>query len=147
MTSDQYQSLLQQLAHVAGLAEPAGLLEHGRVRIGELNALLEHDPRYDEDLLQVRILLGGFAEEHADIVTRALLEANYVSGYGGECVFSLYPQSDDVVITMKLRLRSSLTPQELWQELSDIARHGSRMWETITATLAPPGPPLHARPV
>ncbi|HVZ45011.1 MAG TPA: CesT family type III secretion system chaperone [Ramlibacter sp.] len=137
MTSEQYRLLLQDLARVAGMADAKGLLENGRVRIGEFNALLVHEPTYDEDLLQVRILLGGFPAEQSDIVAKALLEANYVSGFGGECVFSLFPDSDDVVITMRMRLHSSLRAQELWQELSDIAKHGSQMWQGIAAAVQP----------
>lgn len=139
MTSEQYQSLLRELAHVGGLADPTPLLTHGRVKVGDLNVLLEHDPNYDENLLQVRMLLGGFPPEQQDIL-KALLEANYMSGYGGECVFSLFPQSDDVVVTMKMRLDSAMSAQDLWKQLSDVAAHGSRMWEAIvTATPAAQG--------
>lgn len=139
MTSEQYQSLLRELAHVGGLADPTPLLIHGRVKVGDLNVLLEHDPNYDENLLQVRMLLGGFPPEQQDIL-KALLEANYMSGYGGECVFSLFPQSDDVVVTMKMRLDSAMSAQDLWKQLSDVAAHGSRMWEAIvTATPAAQG--------
>jgi hypothetical protein len=143
VTSEQYRSLLQELARVSGLADSSSLLEHGRVKIGELNAVLEHSPKYDEDLLQVRILLGALPPNDADMMTKALLEANYVSGYGGECVFSLMPETDDVVITMRLRLQSSLTAQELWQELSDIARHGGQMWEKVASVTQPSQGLLH----
>lgn len=144
MTSEQYQALLHELARVAGLSDTSSLLEHGRVTIGESSALLEHNPGYDADLLQVRLLLGRFPTEHADVVSKALLEANYISGYGGECVFSLLPGSDDVVITMRMKLHPSLSPQELWQELSDIARHGSKMWEEVVAKI-PQAPGASAR--
>jgi hypothetical protein len=135
MTSEQYRSLLEELARVSGLGDSSSLLEHGRLKIGDINAVLEHDPKYDEHLLQVRMLLGGFPEQQQAVVTKALLEANYISGYGGECVFSLFPESDDVVLTMKMRLNAGPTAQELWQELSDIARHGGQMWETIVASM------------
>jgi hypothetical protein len=132
MTADQYQQLLQDLAHVAGMTDPSGLLDHGRVKIGELDAVLEHEPAYDAELLQVRMRLGTLPPEGADL-SRAILEANYVSGYGGECVFSLYPASDDVIITMRVRLQASMTAQELWQGISDVARHGGQMWQGIVA--------------
>jgi len=132
MTSDQYKLLLQELARVAGLADSSGLIDHGRVKIGEVDAVLEHNPDYDENLLQVRTRMGTLPEQ-SDQLTRAILEANYVSGYGGECVFSLYPASDDVVVTMRFRLVEALSPQELWQSISDIARHSSEMWAGIVA--------------
>jgi hypothetical protein len=132
MTSDQYKLLLQELARVAGLADSAGLIDHGRVKIGDVDAVLEHNPEYDENLLQVRTRMGTLPER-GDELTRAILEANYVSGYGGECVFSLYPASDDVIVTMRFRLVEALSPQELWQSISDIARHSSQMWEGIVA--------------
>jgi hypothetical protein len=132
VTSDQYKLLLQDLARVAGLVDSSGLVDHGRVKIGEVDAVLEHNPDYDDNLLQVRMRMGTLPEEGDDLV-RAILEANYVSGYGGECVFSLYPASDDVVVTMRFRLVEALSPQELWQAISDIARHGSQMWEGIVA--------------
>ena len=132
MTSDQYKLLLQELARVAGLADSSGLIDHGRVKIGEVDAVLEHNPDYDENLLQVRTRMGTLPEQ-SDQLTRAILEANYVSGYGGECVFSLYPASDDVVVTMRFRLVEALSPQELWQSISDIARHSSEMWEGIVS--------------
>jgi hypothetical protein len=132
MTSDQYKLLLQELARVAGLADSSGLVDHGRVKIGEVDAVLEHNPDYDENLLQVRTRMGTLPER-GDELTRAILEANYVSGYGGECVFSLYPASDDVVVTMRFRLEQSLSPQELWQAISDISRHSSEMWAGIVA--------------
>lgn len=134
MTSDQYKLLLQELARVAGLADSSGLIDHGRVKIGEVDAVLEHNPDYDENLLQVRTRMGTLPEQ-SDQLTRAILEANYVSGYGGECVFSLFPQSDDVVVTMKLRLDSAMSAQELWQQLSDVASHGSQMWEAIVSAM------------
>ncbi|MBC7603099.1 MAG: CesT family type III secretion system chaperone [Ramlibacter sp.] len=130
MNSEQYQVLLQDLARLSGLADASSLLEHGRVKIGDIDAVLEHEPNYDPDLLQVRMRLGTLPDDAEDL-TRAILEANYVSGYGGECVFSLYPASDDVVITMKVRLQESLTAQELWQGISDVARHGGQMWQGI----------------
>lgn len=132
MTSEQFQHLLQDLAHVAGMTDPSGLLDHGRVKIGELDAVLEHEPAYDAELLQVRMRLGALPSEGTDL-SRAILEANYVSGYGGECVFSLYPASDDVIITMRVRLQASMTAQELWQGISDVARHGGQMWQGIVA--------------
>ncbi|HTH80065.1 MAG TPA: CesT family type III secretion system chaperone [Ramlibacter sp.] len=132
MTSEQYRLLLDELARVSGLADSSGLLEHGRVKIGEVDAVLEHQPAYDEHLLQVRMRLGTLPVDDRDL-TRAILEANYISGYGGECVFSLYPASDDVIITMRMRLEESLTAQELWQGISDIARHGTQMWQGIAA--------------
>jgi hypothetical protein len=139
MTSEQYKLLLQDLARVSGLADSSALLSHGRVKIGDLNALLEHDAGYDEHLLQVRILLGPLPESEQGIATKALLEANYISGYGGECVFSLYPESSDVVITLRIRLEASMSPQELWQQLSDVSRHGSKMWDEVVSKLKPSG--------
>ncbi|MES2785970.1 MAG: CesT family type III secretion system chaperone [Pseudomonadota bacterium] len=130
MTSEQYKMLLQDLACVAGLADASALLENGRMKVGDLDCVLEHSPAYDEKLLQVRMRLGTMPRNTSEL-TRAILEANYVSGYGGECVFSLYPKSDDVVITMKVRLQDSLTAQELWQCITDVAQHGSQMWEGI----------------
>lgn len=130
MTSEQYKMLLQDLARVAGLANPSALMEHGRLKVGDLDCVLEHSPSYDEKLLQVRMRLGTMPADTTDL-SRAILEANYVSGYGGECVFSLYPKTDDVVITMKVRLQESLTAQELWQGITDVAQHGSQMWEGI----------------
>ena len=133
MNAEQYKHLLQDLARVSGLADPASLVGQGRVRVGDLNAVLEHDPHYDENLLQLRFMLGRFPPEGTDALAKALLEANYISGYGGECVFSLFPESDDVVITMRLRLEEGMTAQELWQEISDVARQGSEMWERVVA--------------
>ncbi|MRD49552.1 CesT family type III secretion system chaperone [Caenimonas koreensis] len=149
MTSEQYQLLLQDLVRLSGLSDPSGLLEHGRVKIGDIDAVLEHEPNYDPDLLQVRMRLGTLPDNAEDL-TRAILEANYISGYGGECVFSLYPASDDVVITMKVRLLEALTAQELWQGISDVARHGGQMWQGILAASHTPmnaGPSgLHGTP-
>jgi hypothetical protein len=133
MTSEQFNLLLQDLARVAGLSDASGLLEHGRVKIGELDAVLVHEPSFDPDLLQVRIRLSTLPAQSEEL-TRALLEANYISGYGGECVFSLFPASDDVVITLRVKLESAMTAQELWQGISDVARHASQMWEGIAAS-------------
>jgi len=132
VTSEQYKLLLQELARIAGLSDSSALIDHGRVKIGEVDAVLEHNPEYDEHLLQVRTRMGTLPEQGNDLA-RAILEANYVSGYGGECVFSLYPASDDVVVTMRFRLVESLSPQELWQAISDISRHSSEMWAGIVA--------------
>jgi hypothetical protein len=137
MISEQYQLLLQELARVSGLADATGLVQHGRLKIGETDAVLAHEASYDANLLQVRLRLGRLPEQHEDF-TKALLEANYVSGYGGECVFSLYPGTDGVVITMRLRLHEQHTAQELWQELSDIARHGDQMWQSVVSVAGNP---------
>ena len=133
MTPEQYQYLLHELAHVAGLPYPLALMNHGRLKIGDVNAVLIYEPQYDPDLMQARLLLGGVPHELRESVMEALLEANYFEGYGGECVFSLSPQSGEIVLTMRLPLLPSLSAQELWQALSDIARHGSQMWEAIMA--------------
>lgn len=132
MNSEQYHSLLVDLATRSKMAEPSGLVDHGRVKIGELDAVLEHAPAYDPKLLQVRLRMGALPQKGDDLV-RAVLEANYTSGYGGECVFSLYPATDDVIITMRVKLEESMTGQELWQGISDVARHASQIWEGIAA--------------
>lgn len=137
MTSDQYKALIQDLAHVAGLSDASSLLEYGRVMIGEGRALLVHDPDHDPDLLQVRVTLGNFAESLEVAVLQALMETNYVKGYAGDCVFSLRPGAQEAVLTMRLRLRQVASAQDLWQSLSDIARHGRQMWEEIMAEVAP----------
>ncbi|HVZ43388.1 MAG TPA: CesT family type III secretion system chaperone [Ramlibacter sp.] len=137
MTSEQYQTLLRELAQLGGLTNPAGLLSHGRVKIGEYDALLAHEPRYDENLLQVRILLGGIPVRGGSSVVRALLEANYKGGYGGDCIFSLYPESDDVIVTMRVRLEPMMSARELWQEISDAARHGGKLWDEVLSAAGP----------
>lgn len=137
MTSEQFRALLQDLANAAGLADATSLLEYGAVNVGERAALLVHEPAYDPDLLQVRISLGEVPPAQEDAIATALLEANYVEGYGGECVFSLSPESLEAVVTMRLRLQSSLTAKDLWQSLSDIARHGSGIWDGIIANAVP----------
>jgi len=139
MTSDQFHSLLQELARASGLQEGSGLLEHGRVRIGDFDAVLEHEPRYDAKLLQVRVMLGAVGDGERDIIVRGLLEANYAHGYGGECIFSIYPGSEDVVVTLKVRLTESTDAKALWQQLSDVTRHGSELWEGIAAKARPSG--------
>ena len=136
MTSEQYQQLLQELARVSGLADASALLTSGHLRVGDLNLQLHHEPRYDERLLQVRALLGKIPPQEHVTIAMALLEANYVGGYGGECVFSVLPDSQDVVLTIKIRLPAAVTAQDLWQSLSDIARYASRMWEQITSVAA-----------
>lgn len=50
--------------------------------------------RRDPDLLQLRMQLGDFQQEQRESVTTAPLEANYISGYGGQCAFSLVPKSN-----------------------------------------------------
>ena len=132
MNSDQYRLLLEDLARVSGMSDSVSLVEHGRLMVGDLEAVLEHEPSYDDKLLQLRMRIGTLPADPADL-TRAILEANYVGGYGGECVFSLFPATDDVVVTMRLRLDDSLSAQELWQSMSDLARHGSQMWQGIAA--------------
>ena len=138
MTSEQYHALLRDLAHVAGLPDSLRLVRHGRLGIGECRAVLVHEPAYDPDILQLRLILGSVPEALKDVIAQALLEANYVEGYGGECVFSLAPESGDAVLTMRLHLPPTFSAQELWQELSDIARHGSQMWEAIVSHARPP---------
>jgi hypothetical protein len=137
MTSEQYQSLLQELARMGGLANPALLLNEGRVKVGDLNVRLEHDVRGDGNLLQVRMLLGGFAAPQRESMTKALLEANYLHGYGGDCVFSVFPESDDVIMTMKMQVNSSMTAQELWQHLSALAQRATRMWDEVVSNAVP----------
>jgi len=134
MNSEQYRLLLEDLARVSAMGDSVSLLEHGRLKVGELEAVLEHEPTYDDKLLQLRMRIGSLPRDSAEL-TRAILEANYVGGYGGECVFSLFPATDDVVVTMRLRLEQSLTAQELWQSMSDLARHASQMWQGITAAV------------
>jgi hypothetical protein len=133
MTSEQYRALLEELARVGGLADPAPLLSEGRVTVGESSAVLAHDPGYDPDLLQVRILLGEFPAEHAETIMRGALETNYLNGYGGECVFSLYPRLNHLVATVRVRLRHGMSGQELWQDLSDMVRMAVQVWEESIA--------------
>ncbi|MBC5766502.1 hypothetical protein [Ramlibacter albus] len=138
MNQEQYLALLRDLAHVACLSDASSLLTSGRIVIGELATLLVHDPRYDPGLLQVRYRLGAVPAELREVVLQALLEANYAAGYGGECVFSLMPESGDAVLTARLALAPSLSAQDLWQSLSDMARHGQEMWQQIRDVAQPP---------
>lgn len=140
MTSDQYQALLTDMARTAGLADSTELLRDGRLRIDDRDALLEHDPRYDEHLLQVRILLGELPPPADESPARALLKANYVAGYGGDCVFSLYPTSDEIVLTLRLPLRDTLSGQELLGRLSEAVAAGMAVWERLAASVAAPAP-------
>jgi hypothetical protein len=133
MTSEQYQALLQGLAHVAVLPDPAALLNVGLLNIGEYRAVLVHEPGYDPNLLQVRLILGGFPAELKEVVTQKLLEMNYIAGYGGEWVYSLMPESGEAVLSARIHLDSNLSAQELWQVLSDCARHGGEMWDGMLA--------------
>jgi hypothetical protein len=133
MTSDQYQLLLKDLAHVAGLSDPSGLLKYGLLKLGETSVVLVHEPEYDENLLQIRVLLGGLPPKNAAILTKAMLQSNYVNGYGGEHVFSLLPDTDDVVFSMRHVLHPALSAQELWLGLCEVARMGDQMWKAIDA--------------
>ena len=83
MNAEQFQLLLQDLATAADLSDPSLLLEHCRIRIGDIDLVLEHLPDFDPDVLHVRLHMGRFEEEHRTAVTTALLESNFISGYGG----------------------------------------------------------------
>lgn len=130
MTSEQYQSLLQELARVGGLADPTALLNHGRLAIDGVSVVLEHNANYNKELLQVRLLLGALPGDQHDIEC-ALLEVNYMNR--GNCVFSLYPKSENVVVALNLSLGSSMTAQDLWQELSGAVQSGLLMWQDLIA--------------
>lgn len=130
MTFEQYQSLLQELARVGGLADPTALLNHGRLAIDGVSVVLEHNADYNKELLQVRLMLGALPGDQHDIEC-ALLEVNYMSR--GNCVFSLYPKSDNVVVAMNPSLGSSMTGQDLWQELSGAVQSGMLMWQDLIA--------------
>lgn len=135
MTPDQYQALLEELARAAGLPEPSSLLEHGRLRIDGRSALLVHDAAHDPGLLQLRMVLGEVPRGREALLMSGLLRANYIGGYAGECVFSLFPTSDEVVVTMRMRLAPALTAQELWQSLSETASQATRAWGDLLEAL------------
>lgn len=137
MTSDEFRDLMRQLATEAAMSDATSLVEHGRVMIGERSAWLEHEPTYDDKLVQVRILLGTLEQGQAGGAARALLEANYVNGYGGDCVFSLLPESEQAVVTLKVRLKPAMSAREFWQDLSDAAHHGGKLWDEAVARTAP----------
>jgi hypothetical protein len=127
MTAEQYRLLLQDLARLADPRDGDSLLEHGRAKVGALDTVMVHAPEYDPDLLQVRMRVGTLPEPSGHIL-RGILEANFISGFGGECVFSLFPNSRDVVMTLRHRLDEATTPQDLWQGLTDVARNAEQMW-------------------
>jgi hypothetical protein len=128
MTSDQYQTLLQDLARVSGLHDAASLLNHGRATVDEMKVVLEHNPDYDENLLQLRLLLGEIPPDLQGIGS-ALLATSYLSGR--DCFFSLYPKTDTVVMAMNLRLGVSLTAQELLQQLTATVEAASQAWSEL----------------
>jgi len=131
MNTDQFQTLLAEFAHIAQLADPSDLLKHHRLQLGGVETALEHQPAFDPDLLQLRVQLGTFDESQRDEVLTALLESNYLIGYGGQCVYSLLPTTNDVVLTMRLQLDESISAQELWQQMSDLVRHSSELWQQV----------------
>lgn len=133
MNAEQFQLLLQDLAKVAGLADPDLLVDQCRVRVGGMTVVLEHSPDENPDVLYVRAHLGRFEEEHRAVITTALLETNFINGWGGMRVFSLVPQTDQVVLTVSTPLLAATTAHDLWQVLSDVASQGGTMWSQITA--------------
>ena len=133
MTSDQFSSLLRDLAQVAGLPETSALLSNGAVDIEGHRAVLVHKPDYDPDLLQMRLVLGSFPEQAKPAVAEALMEMNYVAGFAGEWVYSLLPGSPQAVLTSRINLDKTPTAQDLWQVLSDCAGHGLQLWESLLA--------------
>ena len=131
MNADQFQRLLEDLALAGGLADSSNLLEHGRLQIGPFDMVLEHAPEFDPDLLQVHVHLGSFDDGHRLALTTALLEANVIGGYAGLCVFGLVPGTSEVVMQMRVVLDDGMQAHDLWQELSDIARHGNTGWQAL----------------
>jgi hypothetical protein len=133
MNAEQFHLILKDLAKVAGLADPALLVDQCRVRVGGMNVVLEHSPDENPDVLFVRAHLGRLEEKHRALITTVLLETNFVNGWGGIRVFSLVPQTDQVVLTVSTPLLAATTPHDLWQVLSDVASQGGTMWRQITA--------------
>jgi hypothetical protein len=113
MNAEQFQLLLQDLAKVAGLADPDLLVDQCRVRVGGMTVVLEHSPDENPDVLYVRAHLGRFEEEHRAVITTALLETNFINGWGGMRVFSLVPQTDQVVLTVSTPLLAATTAHAL----------------------------------
>jgi hypothetical protein len=131
LTSYQFDALLRDLAHVAGLPETSALLTSGAFDIAGRRAVLVHKPDYDPDLLQMRLVLGSFPPELKPDITQALLELNYVAGFAGEWVYSLLPGSAQAVLTSRIHLHDTSSAHDLWQVLSDCARHGLELWESL----------------
>jgi hypothetical protein len=142
MTSDQYALLLADLARVAGLSgfQAAALSAQGHITVGGLPAVLVHDESFEPDLLQARIVAGSVADAIKPVVMQAMLESNYLHGWGNECVFSLLPRSGEVVLTLRVALQPSLSAQDLWHALDDVAGRGRAMCELLQSPprTAPP---------
>jgi hypothetical protein len=136
VNSDQFGTLLKDLARVASLPEDSALLSSGALEIAGRRAVLVHKPEYDPDLLQVRLVLGSFPPDSKPAIATALLELNYVAGFAGEWVYSLLPDSAQAVLTSRIHLHEIPTAPELWQMLSDCAQHGLDLWESVLADAA-----------
>ncbi|MBC5764308.1 hypothetical protein [Ramlibacter albus] len=133
MTSEQFHSLLGELARVCGHADPEAFLVHRQLCIEGRQVVLEHNPRHGEDLLQVRMTVGDLPAGAAHLAG-AMLDANFMGR--GSCVLSLHPDADVVVATTLLRLSSTPTAQDLWQELQQMARACEAFWDSIATANA-----------
>lgn len=133
MNVDQYQILLTDLAHVAGLPDIRALTQFGELTIAGLDAVLEHDISLEADLLQVSLCLGTLPRERNDL-QRAVLEANYHGATHGNCVFSVMPESNDVIVTVSRKLSEVGTAQALWEDMSQVAANGAQAWTDLVAS-------------
>jgi hypothetical protein len=136
MNAEQYRNLLQELARLGGLSDAARLVDEGHVRVGDTNVLLERDPDHSH-IVQARVHLGNLGDDKA-AQARALLRANYSCSYAGDRVFSLYPMTDEAVVTMKLRLDPAMSAQELWERLSSVSRMGASPWKELAVAKEQP---------
>jgi hypothetical protein len=133
MNEEQFRNLRKELARVAGLDEPASLVDHCHVKVGGIDVILEHSPGISPEVLYLRVHLGSLTPEHRAEIAVAMLHSNFFDGWGGVHVFSLVPPLDDVVLTVSTPLGAATTAQELWQTLSDVASHGSTLWKQVNA--------------
>ena len=144
MDRHRYRMLLEDLCDHAGLARREQFLSDGLLRIHGADVHLRHDEDFDAGHLQARIDFGPAPEQRRQDIWRGLLATNFEWGQGGYLVFSLIPDDEHVVLSIRHALTDDLNGSELAAWLGFAVREGQSHWSRIVQAPGMPSPlPLH----
>ncbi|MDB5841701.1 MAG: hypothetical protein JWQ23_3653 [Herminiimonas sp.] len=131
MDLHRYNQVLEEMCDHVKLGDRTQFLENGLLTIGGTDMFLLYDEAFDPEFLQLRIDFGPVPDCNREHLWRSLLNCNFVWGQGGYLVFSVIPENEHVVLTLKHTLNDEVSGAELANWLAFASGEAKAQWMHI----------------
>jgi len=126
----QFRQLLQEFAKATELASPEFFIATGLVKVDGMPMLVHYDQEKMPGKMLLRMDLGPVQGDKPRTWFN-LLAGNYALGELGFYVFSINPESGNIMLTLQLDLDDKMTAQQLFVFMRTAVQEGKRCWDHI----------------